>query len=453
MAPNSSSKRIQGTFVACLVLLGACGGVGGTLLLMRWQSDRADRVAPALLDQSTQLFSQGLLSRKRNLEILRDSLENAPRLSERERLDIVEGASARIPHLTVNGLADNQGNFTGWTAPGALPAGEAERMTQEALHRSRWKRFFGGSSTLVLPRKERVLLVFVQPLRVPAPAQTLVSAVDLNGLLSNLMQSGLRRSLPVRVTAGDRLLYRSHDWMASQPEQGASSMLQRTVRFDGIGWLIEIQTRGAPGLPSVWLNGLLLAVGLLTGLALFGMTWTTGRLRHLATTDELTALNNRRFFLERWKEEVERAQRYGRELSCLIIDINGFKRINDRAGHLIGDQILRQAASILRQQLRQSDVLARFGGDEFIAALPETGLDRASVVAEKLRGLEIEGLETWRDRVGPVKLSVGAAQLQEKDSPLDAIERADQDLYASRRGEHISKVLEWVPMEYRSSLP
>ncbi len=442
MVSNSSARRIQGTFIACLVLLGTCSGIGGTLLLLRWQSDRADRAAPALVEQSAQFFAQSLLSRKHGLEILRGSLESAPMLSNQERRDIVESASSRVPNLAANGLADNQGRFGGWTSPGAFSSGEADRIIREALRQSRWKRFFGRPATLLIPHGDRTLLVFVQPLRVSAPAQNLVSAVDLDGMVADLMQSRFRRSLPMQVVQGDRVVFRSHDWQTARPGQPPRFTLQRAVRFDGIGWLLEGQTRGTAWLPSAWFNGLLLAVGLLTGLALFGMVWATGQLRHLATTDELTALNNRRFFLERWQEEVERARRYGRSLSCLIIDVNGFKRINDRVGHLIGDQVLRQVAGTLGRQLRKIDVLARFGGDEFIVALPETSLNQASVVAEKLRGLEIEGLESWRDRVGPITLSIGAAQLQEKDSALDVVDRADQDLYASRRGAHISKVLE-----------
>jgi diguanylate cyclase (GGDEF)-like protein len=168
----------------------------------------------------------------------------------------------------------------------------------------------------------------------------------------------------------------------------------------------------------------------------------------MASTDELTTLHNRRFFLERWNEEVARAKRYRRNLSCLVIDVNGFKQINDQTGHLMGDLVLRQVSSGLRKQLRKTDLLARFGGDEFVVALPETEMAQASRVAKKLRGLDFNREETLaRDRVGPVSLSVGVAQLQENDSPLAVIERADQDLYASRRGTQVSKVMEWAPAE------
>lgn len=421
------------------------------LLLLRWKSDPT---TPTLVDQGARFFSQGLLSRKRSLEMLRDTLEKAPRLSEEERRNILESASTRIPHLAANGWMRSRGNFSGWTSPGAFSAGESEPLFQEAMRQSRWKRFFGGTSTLLLPRGDRMFLVFVQPLRASSPAQNLVSAVDLNGLLPDLIQSGFRGQLPLQVTQENRLLYRSRDWVAAGPGQAAPASIQRTVRFDGILWVLEAQSQGTPWLFSAWFNALALAVGLLTGLAFFGMVWATLRLWHLATTDELTALNNRRSFLERWEEEVGRAKRYRRDLSCLIIDVNGFKQVNDRAGHLIGDQVLRQVASSLGRQLRKTDILARFGGDEFVVALPETRLDQAGAVAEKLRGIDFDSLESpLRTRVGLVTLSVGAAEMRRNDSALDVIERADQNLYASRRDAQISKIIEWAPKEPQSALP
>lgn len=423
------------------------------LLLLRWKSDRT---TPALADQAAQFLSQSFLSRKRSLEILRDTLEKAPGLSEEERRNILESTSTRIPHLAANGWMTSSGNFTGWTSPEAFSAGESGPLFREALRRSRWKRLLGGSSTLLLPRGDRMFLVFVQPLRAPSPAQkqNLVSAVNLNGLIPDLMQSGFRGQLPLQVIQGNRLLYRSRDWAAAGPGEAAPALFQRTIRLDGILWVLEAQSRGTPWLSSAWFNALALAVGLLTSLAFSGMIWATLRLRHLATTDELTALKNRRCFLERWQEEVDRAKRYGRDLSCLIIDVNGFKQINDRAGHLIGDQVLREVAGKLNRQLRKTDIFARFGGDEFIAALPETTLDQAGTVAEKLRDIDFCGPESpLQARVGPVTLSVGAAQMRKNDSALDVIERADQNLYASRRGAQVSKILEWTPKESQSALP
>src|SRR6185295_7974180 len=113
------------------------------------------------------------------------------------------------------------------------------------------------------------------------------------------------------------------------------------------------------------------------------------RVRQLAITDELTGLYNRRFFLRRWIWEWERATRYGRPIACLMMDVNKFKDVNDRFGHATGDELLRQVSRELQRTLRQSDILARFGGDEFIAALPETTQAQAQAVADKLRRIRI----------------------------------------------------------------
>ena len=456
MASNSSSRRIQGIFVACLVLLGACTGVGSTLLALRWQADRSDRTAFTLLNQNAQLFSQGLLNRKRTLEILRDTLEKGSRLSEQERREIVQSASGRLPHLEANGWINSSKEFAGWTSPGALSSQEMDRLTQEALRRSGWRRWLGLTPSFTWPREGgRFLWVFAQPLDMPG-ARGLVSASDVDGLFADLTRVGSQPSPALRVTQNGQTIYRSKDWRETGPGQESPAVLERTIRLDGTTWLLEAQTKTAVWAPPGGTGWIFLAVALLIMLALCGMVWAAGRLRHLATTDELTSLNNRRFFLERWQEEVERAKRYRRDLSCLIIDVNGFKRINDRSGHLIGDAVLRQAAEGLRRQLRRTDVLARFGGDEFIVALPETGLDQALRVAEKIRSIDFNDppAASSRDRVGPVMLSAGAAQLQGNEPPLDVIERADQDLYASRRGApQVSKILDWMPEESRSAAP
>jgi diguanylate cyclase (GGDEF)-like protein len=104
-----------------------------------------------------------------------------------------------------------------------------------------------------------------------------------------------------------------------------------------------------------------------------------------ALTDILTELPNRRHLDQRIKDEIERASRYEHTFALLMIDLDGFKGINDTFGHPIGDSVLKQVSASLRRTLRASDFLARYGGDEFSIILPETGLERALLVAEKLR--------------------------------------------------------------------
>ena len=108
-------------------------------------------------------------------------------------------------------------------------------------------------------------------------------------------------------------------------------------------------------------------------------------LTRLATLDELTGLFNRRFFMRRLKEEVERAARYQSPLSLLLLDIDYFKRVNDTYGHLVGDAVLVTLAAVLRATFRRTDVAARYGGEEFCALLTQTDLMGAEQVAERMR--------------------------------------------------------------------
>lgn len=101
--------------------------------------------------------------------------------------------------------------------------------------------------------------------------------------------------------------------------------------------------------------------------------------------DELTGLHNRRHFFPEARSAVERALRYGHPFSVLLIDVDHFKQINDTLGHAAGDRVLREVAALLRRQVRETDVLARFGGEEFVLALPETELDGARTLAERIR--------------------------------------------------------------------
>lgn len=109
------------------------------------------------------------------------------------------------------------------------------------------------------------------------------------------------------------------------------------------------------------------------------------RLKRQGLTDTLTAINNRRFFDQRLKEELERAAREGLPLTCLLLDVDHFKRVNDTHGHQVGDHVLREVAALIRAQLRGSDVLSRYGGEEFSALLLRTGIHEAAEVAERVR--------------------------------------------------------------------
>jgi diguanylate cyclase (GGDEF)-like protein len=116
------------------------------------------------------------------------------------------------------------------------------------------------------------------------------------------------------------------------------------------------------------------------------------RLRRQGLTDTLTAINNRRFFEQRLQEEIEVAHRSDAPLSCMLLDVDYFKKVNDTYGHQVGDQVLREVAALVRAQLRGSDVLARYGGEEFAALLSKTPVETAEEIAERVRRVVEENL-------------------------------------------------------------
>ena len=155
----------------------------------------------------------------------------------------------------------------------------------------------------------------------------------------------------------------------------------------------------------------------------------------LATTDFLTEAYNRRHFMQAVGQEIQRATRYGRPLSLLMLDLDHFKRINDLRGHAAGDEALKAFVVLARDLLRDQDVIGRMGGEEFAIALPETTLAAAQVVAERLRS-GLEALEVPLSGGDPVRLStsIGVAECKVTDGEgLEAcLGRADAALYRAK---------------------
>jgi diguanylate cyclase (GGDEF)-like protein len=155
--------------------------------------------------------------------------------------------------------------------------------------------------------------------------------------------------------------------------------------------------------------------------------------RFMATTDALTGLMNRRAFMEWAVRDVRRSQRYRDPFSVIIIDVDHFKQINDKRGHNTGDIVLANVGKLLAQSLRSCDVVARWGGEEFVIALPSTPLQGAVEVAERAR-LELENaniLDPRRERV-PVTASFGVAQLSQDEVIEQLVDRADRAMYAAK---------------------
>lgn len=166
--------------------------------------------------------------------------------------------------------------------------------------------------------------------------------------------------------------------------------------------------------------------------------------QHLQETsdrDSLTGLYNHGYLVRRLEEEISLAGRHGLPLSIVILDLNEFKAVNDSHGHLVGDEVLRQIAGGIREQVRRHDVVARYGGDEFCLVLPETEFAGAQKVVGKLRAAMVElagPLAEWTE--GPVTFGVGVATYgAHGDTAHQLIAFADDRLYREKQATRLGR--------------
>jgi diguanylate cyclase (GGDEF)-like protein len=151
--------------------------------------------------------------------------------------------------------------------------------------------------------------------------------------------------------------------------------------------------------------------------------------RQLADLDALTGLHNRRYFHETLAREVARAQRYSRRLALIVFDLDDFKSVNDRIGHLAGDSVLAEAADRVRDVVRSADVACRVGGDEFAVILPESTLADAD---QLYRRIQAAVSSRPISQIGKLYLSAGVAELQPEDDSVTFFQRADEALYRAK---------------------
>lgn len=149
--------------------------------------------------------------------------------------------------------------------------------------------------------------------------------------------------------------------------------------------------------------------------------------------DGLTEVHNRRYLIETMERELSRARRHARPLSLIIFDLDRFKQVNDSYGHLTGDHVLREMASIIRQRVRREEVFARYGGEEFVILLPETTLEPARHYAEQLRQLVAKHPFSFEGHELKMTISLGVAELTSAMStPQELIQAADEKLYQAK---------------------
>jgi diguanylate cyclase (GGDEF)-like protein/PAS domain S-box-containing protein len=150
----------------------------------------------------------------------------------------------------------------------------------------------------------------------------------------------------------------------------------------------------------------------------------------LATTDRLTQTYNRLKFEEIIRKEIEMARRYGHLLSIIILDIDHFKKVNDTYGHIAGDNVLKAVAGIVKETIRETDTLVRWGGEEFIIITPGTSLEGATELAERIRAA-VENFDF--DQVKSVRISLGVTQFREHDTENTLLRRADDAMYTAKK--------------------
>jgi len=276
---------------------------------------------------------------------------------------------------------------------------------------------------------------------VPAPCWAVVSA-DPSGQLSVLADRGL---IPEMGSA----VYAIATWVMNRGQEFAAADLKRDTRVTDasvgtvlafplssrgrrIGALIALDPLPSTREPRL-AAGMLRAVRILLEPAAVALdnALLLKRAEALSVTDDLTRLYNSRYLNQVMRRETKRASRSGRPLSLLFIDLDGFKAVNDTHGHLFGSRALVEAAAVIRQSARETDVVSRFGGDEFALVLPDTGGEGAYAVGERIR----ERIAAHRFLVGDgldihLTVSIGVATLPDvAASAQELVQAADKAMY------------------------
>lgn len=227
----------------------------------------------------------------------------------------------------------------------------------------------------------------------------------------------------------EQLTGADHPKIMSAIERSARWMLPLTTRFrlplpEGSARWIAVSAKPKAVADGVQWNGIMMDIS--------DQVVEEHRLRKLCNTDPLTGLPNRRKLMVHLTHEASLSTRHGTPFSIMMIDIDHFKRFNDRWGHLHGDDVLKQLSSQAQALLRCEDMIARLGGEEFMGVLPLTPLQQCHTLADRLR----QAISTYDFGMGAgqVTLSIGVAEYRCGEPLTSLIERADQALYNAKDG-------------------
>jgi len=298
-----------------------------------------------------------------------------------------------------------------------------------------------GSNASLQPQRVASWLVQQAETWVPAPCWAVV-AHDVDGDLSVLADRGLTPDLGTSlwavanwVIAQGADLFASdlqHDSRISTGAIGSTIAFPLACRNRTIGALIGLDPEPSSAMPAPGPTLVDAVRAVLEPVALaLDNALALERAEALSVTDDLTRLYNSRYLHQMLRRETKRSMRSGRPLSLLFVDLDGFKQVNDNYGHLAGSKALGEAAAVIRACARESDVVARFGGDEFSVILPETGSDGAVAVAARIRErlssfqfLAADGLSVH------LTASIGVATLPDVATSTEELLRAaDKAMY------------------------
>jgi diguanylate cyclase (GGDEF)-like protein len=308
------------------------------------------------------------------------------------------------------------------------------------------------------PEKVAIWLVGQAQEWIPAPCWAVI-AHDANGQLTVLADAGLTPNLGPSLWAGANWVMRhgaeffaadlSRDSRAATGAAGTAIAFPLVCRHRTIGVLVGLDPQPSAAAPSLGPTIVLALRALLEPAAIaLDNALALQKAEALSVTDDLTRLYNSRYLNLVLRRETKRASRSGRPVSLLFLDLDGFKQVNDTYGHLAGSKALVEAAAVIRGCARETDVVARFGGDEFSLILPDTGREGAVAVAERIG----ERLRSARFLTGDglsvqLTASIGVATLPDAaGSAEELIRAADTAMYLvkarGKNGIHVAEAQE-----------
>ncbi len=259
-------------------------------------------------------------------------------------------------------------------------------------------------------------------------------------LIMDKMSDTYAIALGGAIAYGGLLTFEFHGILPAVPMPFENNALQQTFSYTMIKW--------------AWVSITNFCVAYVAAFMMDTVRRRESSLREMVVKDSLTGMYNRHYFYYRFNSEIQRAKRYGRTLSLLILDVDDFKKFNDRYGHLAGDGLLRSIAEIMQAHIRRSDhvpsyevdIACRYGGEEFAIILPEASASQGMIAAERLRGkVETAGPLPVAERIrmkveeeyrgdAPVTVSIGVSSYPEHGVEIESLIRAaDSAMYRAKR--------------------